>query len=407
MRQFKISKSITPRDSIVVNKYLKEVSMFPVLEINEEAIVARKARNGDKDSFDLLINSNLRFVVSVAKQYQNQGLSLPDLINEGNLGLIKAAQRFDETRGFRFISYAVWWIRQGIRAGLYDIGNAIRLPHNQISWLVKIEKTDLLLRHHLEREPSTKEIADELGWDENKILKTNKSHRTIFSLESSLNGNAEYSVRSLHDVIENTDSIQPDDVLLKESLSSEIEKRVSILPERDRRILLAYYGINREYKPTLEEVGEQFGITHQAVGYIITRSIRRLRRRKDIDVIDSVTPIPPCDNIFTHNGNGKDEVMEEKSEPLIEAPPKECTLRKSINPRSIYHEGIYGLIYKDITCIENARDTLYEYKFTYLADKLDEALKKKRFENRAVNYFLKDRPDIEVEVRLITEERGI
>ncbi|MBK7309709.1 MAG: RNA polymerase sigma factor RpoD/SigA [Sphingobacteriaceae bacterium] len=274
MRQLKITKSITNRESASLDKYLQEIGREELITAEEEVILAKKIKDGDQRALEKLTRANLRFVVSVAKQYQNQGLSLPDLINEGNLGLIKAAKRFDETRGFKFISYAVWWIRQSILQALAEQSRIVRLPLNQVGSLNKINKAYSKLEQQFEREPSPEELADMLDLPIDKVSDTMKVSGRHVSMDAPF-ANGEES--SLLDVLINHDSPKADIGLMNESLSKEIDRALSTLTERERDVVKLFFGIGLNHGLTLEEIGDKFDLTRERVRQIKEKAIRRLR----------------------------------------------------------------------------------------------------------------------------------
>ncbi len=274
MRQLKITKSITNRESASLDKYLQEIGREELITAEEEVQLAKKIRDGDQRSLEKLTKANLRFVVSVAKQYQNQGLSLPDLINEGNLGLIKAARRFDETRGFKFISYAVWWIRQSILQALAEQSRIVRLPLNQVGSLNKINKAYSKLEQEFEREPTPEELANLLDLPQDKITDTMKVSGRHVSMDAPL-ANGEES--TLMDVIANGDSPRADAALINESLSREIDRALSTLTERERDVVKLFFGIGINHGLTLEEIGAKFDLTRERVRQIKEKAVRRLR----------------------------------------------------------------------------------------------------------------------------------
>lgn len=274
MRQLKITKSITNRESQSLEKYLQEIGREGLITADEEVVLAKKIREGDQQALEKLTRSNLRFVVSVAKQYQNQGLSLPDLINEGNLGLIKAAQRFDETRGFKFISYAVWWIRQSILQAIAEQSRIVRLPLNQVGSLNKINKAFSKLEQEFEREPSPEELAKLLELPEDKIADTMKVSGRHVSVDAPLINGEE---SSLLDVMVNHDSPRADQHLMTESLQREIERSLSTLTDREREVVKMFYGIGYNHGLTLDEIGAKFDLTRERVRQIKEKAIRRLR----------------------------------------------------------------------------------------------------------------------------------
>lgn len=274
MRQLKITKSITNRESASLDKYLQEIGREDLITAEEEVILAKKIRDGDQVALEKLTKANLRFVVSVAKQYQNQGLSLPDLINEGNLGLIKAAKRFDETRGFKFISYAVWWIRQSILQALAEQSRIVRLPLNQVGSLNKINKAFSKLEQEFEREPSPEELANILDLPEDKIADTMRVSGRHVSMDAPFANGEE---NSLLDVLVNHDSPRADNELMNESLQREIERSLSTLTERERDVVKLFFGIGLNHGLTLEEIGAKFDLTRERVRQIKEKAIRRLR----------------------------------------------------------------------------------------------------------------------------------
>ena len=275
MRQLKISKQITNRESQSLDKYLQEIGKVDRLTPDEEVILAQKIRDGDQLSLERLTKANLRFVVSVAKQYQNQGLSLGDLINEGNLGLIKAAQRFDETRGFKFISYAVWWIRQSILQALAEQSRIVRLPLNRVGSLNKISKTFSELEQKFEREPSPEELAEVLEISANEVVDTMKISGRHVSVDAPFVQGEE---NSLLDVLENDTEIRPDQELMNDSLRREVLRALSTLTQREAEVIMFYFGLNGEQAMTLEEIGEKFNLTRERVRQIKEKAIRRLRQ---------------------------------------------------------------------------------------------------------------------------------
>ena len=274
MRQLKITKSITNRESASLDKYLQEIGREELITAEEEVQLAKKIRDGDQRALEKLTRANLRFVVSVAKQYQNQGLSLPDLINEGNLGLIKAARRFDETRGFKFISYAVWWIRQSILQALAEQSRIVRLPLNQVGSLNKINKAFSKLEQEFEREPTSEELASLLDLPQDKIIDTMKVSGRHVSMDAPLASGEE---STLMDVIVNGDSPRADAMLINESLSKEIDRALSTLTERERDVVKLFFGIGINHGLTLEEIGAKFDLTRERVRQIKEKAIRRLR----------------------------------------------------------------------------------------------------------------------------------
>ena len=273
MRQLKITKSITNRESASLDKYLQEIGKEDLITVEEEVDLAQRIKKGDKEALEKLTRANLRFVVSVAKQYQNQGLSLPDLINEGNLGLIKAAEKFDETRGFKFISYAVWWIRQSILQALAEQSRIVRLPLNQVGSLNKINKAFARFEQEHERTPSPEELASELDIPKEKVTDTLRVSGRHVSVDAPF---ADGEGNSLLDVLVNTDSPIADRGLINESLSTEVERALATLTDRERDIIKYFFGIGCS-EMTLEEIGEKFGLTRERVRQIKEKAIRRLR----------------------------------------------------------------------------------------------------------------------------------
>lgn len=274
MRQLKISKQITNRESQSLDKYLQEIGKVDLLTPDEEVELAKRIREGDQLALEKLTKANLRFVVSVAKQYQNQGLSLGDLINEGNLGLIKAAQRFDETRGFKFISYAVWWIRQSILQALAEQSRIVRLPLNRVGSLNKISKTFSELEQKFEREPSPDELAEVLEVTTSEVVDTMKISGRHVSMDAPFVQGEE---NSLLDVLENDGEDKPDSELMNDSLRREVQRALSTLTQREGDVIALYFGLNGEHAMTLEEIGEKFDLTRERVRQIKEKAIRRLR----------------------------------------------------------------------------------------------------------------------------------
>lgn len=274
MRQLKISKQITNRESQSLDKYLQEIGKVDLLTPDEEVHLAKRIKEGDQIALEKLTKANLRFVVSVAKQYQNQGLSLGDLINEGNLGLIKAAQRFDETRGFKFISYAVWWIRQSILQALAEQSRIVRLPLNRVGSLNKISKTFSELEQKFEREPSPDELAEVLQVTTSEVIDTMKISGRHVSMDAPFIQGEE---NSLLDVLENDSEETPDQGLITDSLRKEVQRALSTLTQREADVITLYFGLNGEHAMTLEEIGEKFNLTRERVRQIKEKAIRRLR----------------------------------------------------------------------------------------------------------------------------------
>lgn len=274
MRQLKITKSITNRDSASLDKYLQEIGREDLITAEDEVELAQKIRQGDQIALEKLVKANLRFVVSVSKQYQNQGLTLPDLINEGNLGLIKAAQRFDETRGFKFISYAVWWIRQSILQAIAEQARIVRLPLNQVGALNRINKTFSKLEQEFEREPSADEVADVLEVSKEKVADSMKIAGKHVSVDAPFKDGED---GTLLDVLSNGNSPNSDINLMTESLQKEIDRSLSTLTDRERDVIKLFFGIGIPHPLSLEEIGEKFHLTRERVRQIKEKGIRRLR----------------------------------------------------------------------------------------------------------------------------------
>ncbi len=271
----KITKQFTNREAQSLDKYLQEIGKDNLITPEQEVELAFKIKQGDTEALEKLTRANLRFVVSVAKQYQNQGLSLGDLINEGNIGLIKAAKRFDETRGFKFISYAVWWIRQSILQALAEQSRIVRLPLNKVGALNRIGKAYSNLEQEFEREPSAEELADELDMDVSDVSDALSSLGRHLSVDAPFSRSEE---NSLLDVLENDELPSPDNSLISESLKEEIKRVLSLLPEREAEVIKLYFGLDREEASTLEEIGEMFNLTRERVRQIKEKAIRRLKR---------------------------------------------------------------------------------------------------------------------------------
>lgn len=274
MRQLKITKQVTNRETASLDKYLQEIGKVDLISADEEVTLAKKIKEGDEIALEKLTKANLRFVVSVAKQYQNQGLSLPDLINEGNLGLIKAAKRFDETRGFKFISYAVWWIRQSILQALAEQSRIVRLPLNKIGSINKINKTYASLEQRYEREPSADEIASVLEISANDVRESQRNSGRHISMDAPL---VDGEDSNLYDVIMSGESPNPDDSLINDSLRTEIERSLTTLTEREADVIRLYFGLGSKHAMTLEEIGEKFDLTRERVRQIKEKGIRRLK----------------------------------------------------------------------------------------------------------------------------------
>ncbi len=276
MRELKITNQITNRDSVSLEKYLKDISKVELLEPEEEAELARRIQEGDADALERLTRANLRFVVSVAKQYQNHGLPLSDLINEGNLGLIKAAEKFDEKRGFKFISYAVWWIRQSIMQALVEQSRIVRLPLNKVGSFNKVSKAMSDFEQQYQREPTNEELEEILDIDKDEINEVVKSAVTHQSTDAPISSDEESG--TLLDVLSEDETTDAEQSMLDDSLKKEIKRVLSILPSRDAEIVKIYFGLDGGVGLTLEEIGSQFGLTRERVRQIKERSLRRLRR---------------------------------------------------------------------------------------------------------------------------------
>jgi len=276
MRQLKITKSITSRDSASLEKYLADISKEEMISPDEEIVLAKKIREGDEAALDRLTRANLRFVVSVAKQYQNQGLTLPDLINEGNLGLIKAAKRFDETRGFKFISYAVWWIRQSIMQAISEHARIVRLPVNQLGSLTKINKAFTKLEQEYEREPSLEELAEITDLTVDKISDAFRISTRQISVDAPLLNGED---NSLLDVLQNKEVEQADTIMMNHSLKKEIERSLNILDEKERDVISLFFGLESEEPYTLEEIGEKYDLSRERVRQIKEKALKKLRLR--------------------------------------------------------------------------------------------------------------------------------
>lgn len=276
MRQLKISKQITNRETASFDRYLQEIGKVDLITSEEEVELAGQIKKGNKEALEKLTKANLRFVVSVAKQYQNQGLSLPDLVNEGNLGLIKAAQRFDETRGFKFISYAVWWIRQSILQALAEQSRIVRLPLNKIGSINKINKVFSALEQEFEREPTADEIADKLDLPESDVKVSMKNTSRHVSMDAPIPG-ADDDSRNMYDMMAGDDSPSPEKGLITESLRREIERALSTLPAREAEVIRLFFGLSGTHAMTLQEIGEHFELTKERVRQIKDKAIRRLK----------------------------------------------------------------------------------------------------------------------------------
>ena len=284
MRQLKITKQVTNRETASLDKYLQEIGKVELITAEEEVELAQRIKQGDRAALEKLTKANLRFVVSVSKQYQNQGLSLPDLINEGNLGLIKAAQRFDETRGFKFISYAVWWIRQSILQALAEQSRIVRLPLNKIGSINKINKAYAKLEQEFEREPNAEEIADILEVTENEVKESMKNAGRHVSIDAPLIQDED---NTMYDVLRSEEAITPETELLYESLRKEIDRAISTLTPREADVIKLYFGLNGSHPMTLEEIGEKFDLTRERVRQIKEKAIRRLKHTSRSKILKS------------------------------------------------------------------------------------------------------------------------
>lgn len=274
MRQLKITKQVTNRESKSLDKYLQDISKIPLITADEEVELAQRIKKGDQKALDKLTKSNLRFVVSVAKQYQNQGLKLPDLINEGNAGLVKAAKRFDETRGFKFISYAVWWIRQAILQALAEQSRIVRLPLNKIGSISKINKAYSHLEQKHQRPPSPHEIANNLDLSVENVKQSMKISGKHVSMDAPFK---EGEDSNLYDVIKSSESPRPDSQLIEKSLNVEVNRALDTLSEKEAEVIRSYYGISQKHPKSLQEIGDLFGLTRERVRQIKEKGIRKLR----------------------------------------------------------------------------------------------------------------------------------
>jgi len=284
MRQLKIIKQVTNREAVSLDKYLHEIGKVDLLTAEEEVTLARKIKEGDQEALAKLVKANLRFVVSVAKQYQNQGLSLPDLINEGNVGLIKAAQRFDETRGFKFISYAVWWIRQSILQALAEQARIVKLPLNKIGSINKVNRALAELEQRFEREPTIEELSELLELAPEDIKEALRGNNRHLSMDAPLTQDED---SSMYDVLLSPDSPMPDKGLLNESLRREIERALSTLTPREANIIRLYFGLNGKHPLTLEEIGEEFDLTRERVRQIKEKALKRLKQTTRSKILKS------------------------------------------------------------------------------------------------------------------------
>ncbi|PIQ27634.1 MAG: RNA polymerase subunit sigma [Bacteroidetes bacterium CG18_big_fil_WC_8_21_14_2_50_41_14] len=284
MRQLKITKQVTNRETASLDKYLQEIGKVDLITAEEEVELARRIKQGDRAALEKLTKANLRFVVSVSKQYQNQGLSLPDLINEGNLGLIKAAQRFDETRGFKFISYAVWWIRQSILQALAEQSRIVRLPLNKIGSINKINKASARLEQSFEREPNSEEIALELEMTETEVKESMRNAGRHVSMDAPLIQDED---NTMYDVLRSEEAVTPETGLLYESLRKEIDRAIQTLTQREADVVKLYFGLNAGHPMTLEEIGEKFDLTRERVRQIKEKAIRRLKHTSRSKILKS------------------------------------------------------------------------------------------------------------------------
>lgn len=284
MRQLKITKQVTNRETASLDKYLQEIGKVDLITADQEVELARRIKQGDRIALEKLTKANLRFVVSVSKQYQNQGLTLPDLINEGNLGLIKAAQRFDETRGFKFISYAVWWIRQSILQALAEQSRIVRLPLNKIGSINKINKASARLEQSFEREPNSLEIAGELEMTENEVKESQRNAGRHVSMDAPLIQDED---NTMYDVLRSDEAPTPETGLLYESLRKEIDRAVQTLTQREADVVKLYFGLGEGHPMTLEEIGEKFDLTRERVRQIKEKAIRRLKHTSRSKILKS------------------------------------------------------------------------------------------------------------------------
>ena len=285
MRQLKITNKITTRESLALDKYLNDIGKIDLLTADEEGELAKKIRAGDQQALERMTQANLRFVVSVAKQYQNQGLSLSDLINEGNVGLIKAAKRFDETKGFKFISYAVWWIRQSILQAIVEYSRIVRLPLNKVGSYNKVNEAYISFVQEFEREPSHEELAEVLGIKPKEVANMLRGGGRHLSVDAPLSG--EDGDSTMLDLLAETDGVFPDGALMDQSLKDEVQQGLSILSPREVEVLSSYYGLNGHKSLTLEEIGDLYGLTRERVRQIKERAIRRLRKSYNRNALKS------------------------------------------------------------------------------------------------------------------------
>lgn len=282
MRQLKISKSITNRELASLDKYLSDISREEMVTAEEEVVLAQRIKGGDEEALEKLVRANLRFVVSVAKQYQNQGISLPDLINEGNVGLIKAAQRFDETKGFKFISYAVWWIRQSILQAVAEQSRLVRLPMNQVGSLSKIKKTSSRLEQLYHRQPTTKEIADELDLPEHKVLAAFRMNTKEISMDAPMGDDDDMS---FIDTLIPEDNSSADDAIVRKLDNAEIHRSMSILTDKEREIINLYFGLDVSHSYTLEEIAYRLDLTRERVRQIKDKALKKLKQNPNKNLL--------------------------------------------------------------------------------------------------------------------------
>ena len=366
---------------------MQEIGREELITAEMEVILARKIKDGSQEALEKLTKANLRFVVSVAKQFQGQGLPLSDLINEGNLGLIKAAQRFDETRGFKFISYAVWWIRQSVLQALEEQRNIIRLPLNQIGALRKISKTFSKLEQEFERDPSSEELAEVLEFDSKTVIDVrSRSQRTV-SLSDSIKEEGE---STMLDVIEDLHAEKPDQALMNDSFRKEAEDKLSVLNDLEREILFLFFGINQNHPLTLEEIGEKFGLTREEVRRKKVKAIQRLRNPAKF-----LQNGAPKTNKHPRGNSGRK---------VVEVLPTKHASNGSLNTKNTkkeYYVGIAGLIRGDVVRVKKAIRQLLASDYSFLANQLDIALKAKKFNKKAGKLFLENRPDVAVKVALL------
>ncbi len=287
MRQLKITNKITSRESVALDKYLNDIGKIDLLTADEEAMLAKKIRAGDQEALDRMVKSNLRFVVSVSKQYQNQGLSLPDLINEGNVGLMKAAKRFDETKGFKFISYAVWWIRQSILYAIVEYSRMVRLPLNKVASYNKINEATVSFQQEFERDPSEEELSELLDIKPKEVRRMMKGGNRHVSMDAPVGGEEGDATMLDLFMTDNDEASSPDNFLMEESRVIDIKNGLAELSPRETEVISAYYGLNGHKSLTLEEIGELYGLTRERVRQIKERAIRRLRKSTSKNTLKS------------------------------------------------------------------------------------------------------------------------